>query len=55
LGVLLNAAVCGVLSGPHDRYQARTIWLVPLLAAGLALRPAPPVRTAPSVSAPEAL
>jgi hypothetical protein len=55
LGLLLNAAVCGVLSGPHDRYQARTIWLVPLLAAGLALRPAPPVRTAPSVSAPEAL
>jgi len=24
-----NAIVCGVLSGPHDRYQSRLIWLVP--------------------------
>jgi hypothetical protein len=27
-----NAAVCGVLSGVFDRYQARVVWLVPLLA-----------------------
>jgi hypothetical protein len=53
-GLLLNAAVCGVLSGPHDRYQARAIWLVPLLAAGLALRALPPVRAVPSAPAPEA-
>jgi len=25
-----NAIVCGVLSGPHDRYQSRLIWLAPL-------------------------
>ena len=31
-GVMLNAAVCGVLSGIFDRYQARVVWLVPLLA-----------------------
>jgi len=31
-GIVLNAAVCGGLSGPHDRYQARVIWLIPLLA-----------------------
>jgi hypothetical protein len=24
-----NAVVCGVLSGPHDRYQSRLIWLAP--------------------------
>lgn len=24
-----NAMVCGVLSGPHDRYQSRLIWLAP--------------------------
>jgi hypothetical protein len=31
-GVVANAAVTGILSTPHDRYQARVIWLVPLLA-----------------------
>jgi hypothetical protein len=30
LGALIgNAIVCGVLSGPHDRYQSRLIWLAP--------------------------
>jgi hypothetical protein len=33
LGVASNAVICGVLSGPYDRYQARVIWLVPLTAA----------------------
>jgi hypothetical protein len=37
LGVVLNAAICGILSGPHDRYQARVIWTLPVLAAGLVL------------------
>ncbi len=32
--VLVNAAVCGVLSGVFPRYQARVVWLVPL-GAGL--------------------
>jgi hypothetical protein len=53
-GVALNAVVCGVLSGPHDRYQARVIWLVPLLAAGLALGRAPELSAAPRVPAPAA-
>jgi hypothetical protein len=29
-GVLLNSAICAALSTPHDRYQSRTIWLLPL-------------------------
>ena len=32
-GILMNALVCGVLSTPHDRYQARAVWLIPLMAA----------------------
>ena len=31
-GILINAFVCGALSTPHDRYQTRIIWLLPLLA-----------------------
>jgi hypothetical protein len=31
-GVMANAVVCGVMSGPHDRYQARVAWLLPALA-----------------------
>lgn len=31
-GVLVNAVVCGVLSGPHNRYAARVAWVVPLAA-----------------------
>lgn len=34
-GVLINALVCGVLASPYDRFQARVIWLVPLVAAAL--------------------
>jgi hypothetical protein len=30
--VLSNAAVCGALSAPVPRYQARLIWLIPALA-----------------------
>lgn len=33
--LLVNAAVCGILSGPFARYQARLIWLLPV-GAGLA-------------------
>jgi hypothetical protein len=25
--LIVNAAICGILSGPHDRYQSRLIWL----------------------------
>lgn len=42
-GVLFNAAICGALSTPHDRYGARVLWVLPLLAAAslskLALSP----------------
>ena len=30
LAVLVNAAVCSILSGPHPRYGARLIWLASL-------------------------
>ena len=33
LGIIGNAAICGILSSPADRYQSRVIWLLPLLAA----------------------
>lgn len=29
--IIANAAVCGILSGPADRYQSRVLWLLPLL------------------------
>ena len=32
LAVALNAAVCGMLSGPFDRYEARLLWLIPCAA-----------------------
>lgn len=38
VGVAANAVVTGALSGPHDRYQARIAWLLPL-AGLLAMRP----------------
>lgn len=31
--LVLNALITGGLSGPHDRYQSRVMWLPPLLAA----------------------
>jgi hypothetical protein len=32
VGVLVNAAVCGALSGPYPRYEDRVIWLLPFAA-----------------------
>jgi hypothetical protein len=55
-----NAAITGVLSGPHDRYQARVVWLAPFaaLTAAVALS-RPRARIAPlpgraSISVPAA-
>jgi hypothetical protein len=31
IGIVINAAVCGCLSGVDSRYQARVIWLLPLV------------------------
>ncbi len=36
VAVALNAAVCGVLSGPFARYEARLLWLIPCAALLLA-------------------
>jgi hypothetical protein len=44
LALLINAGICGALSGPFDRYQARLAWIVPM-AAGLLL-----VRFGPAVA-----
>ncbi len=32
LGIALNGSICGMLSGPHERYEARVAWLVPFAA-----------------------
>lgn len=32
MGIAINAAICGCLSGVDDRYQARVIWLLPLIS-----------------------
>ncbi|NEX93772.1 GtrA family protein, partial [Caulobacter sp. 17J65-9] len=46
--LLVNAAVCGMLSGPAPRYEARVAWLVPALAGVLAYAlPRPAVETSP--------
>ncbi|HUI60819.1 MAG TPA: hypothetical protein VLX90_11375, partial [Steroidobacteraceae bacterium] len=31
-GVVVNAFICGVVSGPHERYSTRVEWLLPLTA-----------------------
>jgi hypothetical protein len=45
LALLLNAAVCGVLANPHDRYGARMAWIAALIVAVVSwraiIRPAP--------------
>jgi hypothetical protein len=33
LALPINALITGGVSGPHDRYQSRVMWLAPLLAA----------------------
>ncbi len=41
LGVLANASVCGVFSGPHDRYGARMVWIATFVVAIAAARLVP--------------
>jgi hypothetical protein len=36
--ILINAAICGALSGPKGRYQMRLVWILPVVAAALASR-----------------
>lgn len=49
LGIAANAAICGALSTPHGRYQARLIWLIPMIAL-LAWRSSTPQRIQPRQS-----
>lgn len=35
-GWAINIAVCGALSTPHDRYNMRVIWMLPLIATVIA-------------------
>ncbi|NJO33197.1 MAG: hypothetical protein HC869_08660 [Rhodospirillales bacterium] len=32
-GIVLNALICGILASPFGRFQARIIWLLPLIAS----------------------
>jgi hypothetical protein len=38
VAILANAAVCGALSSPHDRYGARLVWIATLAVALAAMR-----------------
>ena len=38
VGLLTNAAVCGILSAVTDRYQGRVAWILPVLASIIWLR-----------------
>jgi hypothetical protein len=32
VGIVINACACGALSAVDPRYQARVVWLIPLIA-----------------------
>jgi len=34
-GLAANAFICGVISGPHGRYQMRVVWILPVIAASV--------------------
>jgi len=38
LALLGNAVICGVISGPHDRYGARMVWIATLTVLIAAIR-----------------
>lgn len=54
-GILSNAAICGVLSVPVERYQSRVAWVLPLVALAVLLpalrRDRPPLSAATPSSA----
>jgi hypothetical protein len=57
LAVVVNAAVCSIVSGPHPRYGARLIWLASLTVMLVPIRRAclslpEEVRTLSGVDAP---
>ena len=38
LALLGNALLCGVISGPHDRYGARMVWIATFVVLAAAIR-----------------
>jgi len=52
LAILVNAAVCGALSNPHDRYGARIVWIATFAVALVPMRlvAARPIATAMEMS-----
>ena len=38
LGWIANVAICGALSTPHERYNMRVIWLLPIAASVIVAR-----------------
>ena len=48
VALLGNAAFCGVISNPHDRYGARLVWVAPFVVALVLWRA---LRREPSTSA----
>jgi hypothetical protein len=49
-GIIFNDAVCTYFSGVTDRYEARVIWLIPLLALAALAQAEKPGAAAPAVS-----
>lgn len=52
LALLGNAIICGVFSGPHDRYGARMVWIATFVVIIAAIREAGGLITAARRSAP---
>jgi hypothetical protein len=42
-GIVINAAICGALSGPKGRYEMRLIWILPVIAGAMAYNQQRPV------------
>ena len=51
VGLLANAAVCGILSAVTDRYQGRVVWILPMLALIIWLRVRTEARPATATAA----
>jgi hypothetical protein len=59
VSILVNAAVCGILSNPHNRYGARLVWIATLTVALVpmrlaATRPLPAAAAEPAAGSPVA-
>ena len=50
LALLGNAAICGVISGPHDRYGSRLVWIATFAVLIAAMKRYPPRSIAPEPS-----